>query len=90
MQKFFRLIGRLEGLSFIVLLAVAMPLKYYMAMPEAVKFIGPIHGFLFLAYCACASFCALEYSWPHKKHFLAYCAAIIPGGTLWFERVYYS
>lgn len=88
MEKWFRLMGRLEGFSFLALLLIAMPLKYYLDQPLGVRMMGPLHGFLFLAYCACASLCALEHSWPHKKHFLAYVAAVFPGGTFWFESAY--
>jgi integral membrane protein len=88
MQKYFRLIGRFEGLSFLALLLIAMPLKYYMGEPFYVRIMGPVHGFLFLAYCACATWCALEQSWSGKKHFFAYIAAIIPLGTFWFEKVH--
>jgi integral membrane protein len=88
MEKWFRLVGRFEGLSFLALLCVAMPLKYILNESFGVRLLGPVHGFLFLAYCACATLCALEYSWSGKKHFLAYIAAIIPGGTFWFERAY--
>ena len=88
MQKYFRLIGRFEGLSFLVLLLIAMPLKYYMGEPFYVRIMGPIHGFLFLAYCACATWCAFEHSWSGKKHLLAYIAAVIPLGTFWFEKVH--
>jgi len=88
MEKCFRIIGRFEGLSFLALLLVAMPLKYYMGQPMGVKLIGPLHGFLFLAYCACATWCALEHSWSGKQHMLAYIAAVVPGGTFWFEKVY--
>ncbi|MBO1530579.1 DUF3817 domain-containing protein [Psychrobacter sp. F1192] len=42
--------GYLEGSSFLLLLFVAMPLKYMLGMPEAVKYVGMAHGVLFIAY----------------------------------------
>ncbi len=42
--------GYLEGTSFLLLLGIAMPLKYMMGIPEAVKYIGMAHGALFIAY----------------------------------------
>ncbi|WP_227674954.1 DUF3817 domain-containing protein [Psychrobacter okhotskensis] len=42
--------GYLEGTSFLLLLGIAMPLKYMLGMPEAVSYIGPVHGILFMAY----------------------------------------
>ncbi len=44
--------GYLEGTSFLLLLGVAMPLKYMMDMPEAVRYVGMAHGVLFIAYIA--------------------------------------
>ena len=46
-----RRIGYAEAISFLVLLGVAMPLKYLAGMPMAVKVVGWIHGVLFVAYC---------------------------------------
>ena len=42
--------GYLEGTSFLLLLGIAMPLKYMLGMPEAVSYVGPVHGILFVAY----------------------------------------
>lgn len=44
------IMGYLEGTSFLLLLGIAMPLKYMMGIPEAVKYIGMTHGALFIAY----------------------------------------
>ncbi|MBK8609388.1 MAG: DUF3817 domain-containing protein [Chitinophagaceae bacterium] len=42
----FRIVGIAEGISFLVLLLIAMPMKYFMQIPEAVKFTGWVHGAL--------------------------------------------
>lgn len=82
----FRMIGIAEGISFLVLLLIAMPLKYFHNMPQPVKIIGWVHGALFVAfiYFAFAVFTAF------KKNFLwlvkAFVAAFIPLGTFIFDR----
>lgn len=48
--KFFKWISILEGISFLLLLFIAMPLKYLFEMPEMVKQVGMAHGILFIAY----------------------------------------
>ncbi|MBH0064731.1 MULTISPECIES: DUF3817 domain-containing protein [Psychrobacter] len=48
--KILTVVGYLEGTSFLLLMGIAMPLKYMMGMPEAVKYIGMAHGILFIAY----------------------------------------
>lgn len=88
MAKLFRILGWLEGISFLSLLLVAMPLKYYGNNPQFVKALGPIHGGLFLAYCALAFILANSEEWPSRQHVLAYVAAVVPFGTFLFERKY--
>lgn len=48
--KTLTIMGYLEGTSFLLLLGIAMPLKYMMGIPEGVKYIGMAHGVLFIAY----------------------------------------
>lgn len=82
----FRMIGIAEGISFLVLLLVAMPLKYFFQIPEAVKIFGWIHGALFIAFI----YFAFEVMGNLKKNILwffqAFAAAIIPFGTFIFDR----
>lgn len=80
------MIGIAEGISFLVLLLIAMPLKYFMQIPEAVKYTGWVHGILFVAFI----YGAFEVMGTLKKNFLwfakAFVAAIIPLGTFIFDR----
>lgn len=89
MPAWFRLLGRLEGLSFLTLLFVGMPVKYYMHLPVVVKIMGPIHGLLFLAYWAGVFWLASENRWPRKQQIAAYLAAVVPFGTFIFEKKYH-
>jgi integral membrane protein len=88
MNKYFLVLGRLEGISFLALLFIAMPMKYGAQNPFYVQLLGPIHGFLFLGYCFWAFYLALEHKWPLQKHLLAYVAAVFPFGTFMFEKKY--
>ncbi|MCA9507661.1 MAG: DUF3817 domain-containing protein [Myxococcales bacterium] len=90
MEKLFLFLGRLEGTSFLLLLFIAMPLKYYAHLPVAVKILGPVHGFLFLGYVVWALWCGLELKWSSKKYFLAFLAAVFPFGTFIFEKFYFK
>jgi integral membrane protein len=51
MLKTLRILGNIEGVSYLLLLFIAMPMKYYFGMPMAVKIVGMAHGVLFVAYC---------------------------------------
>ncbi|MES2503883.1 MAG: DUF3817 domain-containing protein [Myxococcota bacterium] len=86
MNKWFQILGRLEGCSFLLLLLFAMPAKYYLQMPIGVRVLGPVHGILFLGYCVAAFTLAVEDGWSLKKHLLAYAAAVVPFGPFLFER----
>jgi len=82
----FRMVGLAEGISFLVLLLVAMPLKYIFDIPQAVKVFGWAHGALFIAFI----YFAFEVMGPLKKNFVwflkAFIAALIPLGTFIFDR----
>jgi len=75
-----RLVGFLEGVSFLVLLVVAMPLKYFAGMPEAVRVVGMAHGALFIGYVLTIIHAHLEYDWPWKRSALLLLAAFLPLG----------
>ena len=80
--------GWIEGISLLLLLFVAMPLKYVWGIPEATKSVGMIHGLLFLAYCFVAYQVKEEANWPIQRMFTAWLLSCIPFGTFIFERKY--
>jgi len=88
MKNLFRTVGILEALSFLILLGIAMPLKYMMDMPEATRHPGMIHGVLFLAYIALAFQRSDAEDWPKQRLTLALVASVLPFGTLVFDRKY--
>lgn len=73
-----------EGTSLLLLLFVAMPLKYYADMSEAVKIVGPIHGILFLAFIGIVLWHFLKSELGLVKTLLGFVASIIPFGTFVF------
>lgn len=83
--RLLRKTGIAEGVSFLVLLLIAMPLKYGFGMPLAVKYTGWAHGFLFVMYVALAYYAKESYNWPFKKFLMAFIAAWLPLGTFFFD-----
>ena len=75
-----RLVGLLEGASFLLLLLVAMPLKYYADQPLAVRYVGMAHGVLFLLYLLAIVPVALDHRWNAKTTALAVLASLLPAG----------
>lgn len=81
-----RLIGMIEAVSFILLLGVAMPLKYMAGKPEAVSVVGMAHGVLFVTFCGALLQAMNARDWPIKKAARAFVAALIPFGPFIIDR----
>jgi integral membrane protein len=84
--KRFRLISIIEGISFLLLLFVAMPLKYVMDMPLAVTYVGWAHGILFVIYIYVVFPTARKCTWVFSKTFFALVASVLPFGPFIFDR----
>ena len=84
----FRVLGWLEGGSFLLLLLVGMPLKYVWENPIAVKALGMPHGILFMVYVLLANIIAEEMEWSFKVRLYAFLASVLPFGTFIFEHKY--
>jgi integral membrane protein len=82
----FRWIAIAEGLSYLVLLFVAMPLKYLFAMPLAVRVTGGIHGLLFVLFCLALVWVAVARRWPVTRSILAFASSLVPFGTFVLDR----
>lgn len=77
----FRILAFVEGVSFLLILFVTMPMKYLYDMPMPNKIVGSVHGFLFLGYCLYALQLKWARSWSIGKLLLLWLASIIPFGT---------
>jgi len=80
-----RWLGMLEGVSFLVLLGIAVPLKRLAGMPEMTWWTGWTHGLLLILYCA-----AIFNAWAgrqlsFKNSLKAFLASLVPFGTFWFD-----
>ena len=81
-----RAVGLAEASSFLLLLGVAMPLKYAAGFPLAVRIVGWIHGLLFMFYCYALFEAATERGWPWKKSAKFFVAALLPFGPFVMDR----
>ena len=77
--------GLAEGTSFLVLLGIAMPLKYLAGKPEAVRAVGSVHGLLFVIYVLMVLLAARKFRWGIPTILMALAAAIFPFGPFWFD-----
>lgn len=84
--KRFRWISLIEGISFLVLLGIAMPLKYVLDMPKPVTYVGWAHGVLFVAYILLVIPTARSLKWTFGRTILALIASLLPFGPFIFDR----
>ena len=85
--KRFRLINKIEGYSFLLLLFVAMPLKYLAGFPIATKIAGMLHGVLFIAFIYQLVIATEETPFTKKEAFIFFLASIIPFGSFYTDRI---
>lgn len=83
-----RIIGFLEGVSYLVLLLIAMPLKYLAGQPEAVLYTGMAHGVLFVLYIALVLQVGYLHKWSIGRILIAAAASLVPIGTFWVDAQY--
>ena len=86
MKTSFRVIAFLEGASYVLLLFVALPIKYQLGNEVYVKILGMPHGLLFLAYLIMAARLKSYCNWTLKTFFIVLLASVIPFGTFYVDR----
>jgi integral membrane protein len=84
--RHFRIVALLEGWSYLVLLFIAMPLKYAAGVPLAVRVAGSVHGLLFLILIATLFRAALERRWPLRRALRGLGCSLVPFGAFVFDR----
>ncbi len=84
--KSLRIVGIAEGISFLVLLLIAMPMKYFLEIPLAVKIVGWLHGVLFMAYIAVVLLAIKAMRWNWFSVLVALAASLIPVGTFLLDK----
>ena len=83
---FLRIVGLCEAISFLVLLGIAMPLKYIWHMPVAVKIAGSIHGILFITFCIALARAKSHSNWSIGRAAIIFIAALLPFGPFVIDR----
>lgn len=81
-----RTVGKIEGISYLLLLGIAMPLKYLAGMPMAVKIVGWAHGALFILLCVLLAQTWRALQWPISRAIMVFVAALLPFGPFIIDR----
>jgi integral membrane protein len=90
MIKTLRVISYLEGISYILLLFIAVPIKYYANDPSLVKLLGMPHGLLFVAFVILSFVNSKKYNWSFIKTIVVLISSIIPFGTFYVDYKYFK
>ena len=85
MLKAFRIFSVIEGLSLLTLLFIAMPAKYQFGL-DLVKYVGPIHGYLWLAYLPMLEIISRQQSWSKSMWSIGFFTSGIPFGFLYLSK----
>ena len=88
MKILFRVVSFLEGTSYLLLLFVSVPIKYWMNDPQYVKLLGMPHGLLFVGYIVLAFLLRSELNWSIKTFGAVLLASILPFGTFYVDKKY--
>jgi integral membrane protein len=84
--EWLRKVGNAEGISYLLLLGVAMPLKYMAGIPEAVRIVGSLHGFLFVLFMVVLFRVWQTQKWPYERVAMAFLLSIVPFGTFYLDK----
>ena len=90
MIKILRIISYLEGISYVLLLFIAVPIKYYANDPSLVKLLGMPHGLLFVAFVIVSLMNCKKYNWSFIKTVFVLISSIIPFGTFYVDYKYFK
>ncbi len=85
--KWFLAIGKIEGYSYLILLCIAMPLKYIFHIPEFVRPVGTLHGILFIAFMILLGLMFFIVKMSFKNAVLAFLLSLVPFGTFFLKRL---
>ncbi len=81
-----RAVAFVEGISYLVLLFIAMPLKYAADMPMAVRVVGMAHGVLFVSFCLALLMVLVEGRLTFVRSVLTFISSLLPFGTFVIDR----
>ena len=84
----YRLIAFLEGVSYILLLFIAVPIKYLLNEALFVKILGMPHGILFILYILFSIIAKIKYNWNFRKFLVISIASLVPFGTFYIDKKY--
>jgi integral membrane protein len=88
MVKLFRATAILEGISYLLIFGLTMPLKYWAGIGEPNKIVGMAHGVLFILFVLLAAIFCWQKKWGLKRFIILFIASLLPFGTFYADKRY--
>lgn len=88
--RILRTLAILEGISYLLLIGICMPLKYIFDIPEPTYPVGLAHGVLFVSYCAWVLIVGFKKQWSMLTTFLSLLASLLPFGTFVADKKFFK
>ena len=88
MLKLFRITAILEGISYLLIFGLTMPLKYWAEIGGPNKVVGMVHGILFILFVILAGIVCWEKKWSIKRFLIFFIASLLPFGTFYADKKY--
>ncbi len=86
MLRIFQQVALWEAISTVILFFIAMPLKYFAGIPDAVRIAGSIHGFLVVLFVILLIACWQTYNWSFQRVVKYFVLSLIPIVSFWVEK----
>ena len=86
MIQLYRKTALIEGISYLILLFIAMPLKYFFNIPDAVKYFGWIHGVLFLVFFVVLIMASIKYRWSVFRIGIYLIGSVLPFVPFYLDK----
>ena len=88
MLKLFRITAILEGISYLLIFGLTMPLKYWAEIGGPNKVVGMVHGILFILFVILAGIVCWVKKWSIKRFLIFFIASLLPFGTFYADKKY--
>ncbi|MET1260442.1 DUF3817 domain-containing protein [Flagellimonas sp. DF-77] len=88
MTQLFRAVAILEGITYVLIIGLTMPLKYWADIGQPNKVIGMAHGVLFILFILLSALFSWQNRWGLKRFLVLFLASILPFGTFYADKKY--
>ncbi|NQZ44986.1 MAG: DUF3817 domain-containing protein [Flavobacteriaceae bacterium] len=88
MTQLFRAVAILEGITYVLIIGLTMPLKYWADIGQPNKVVGMAHGVLFILFILLSGLYSWQKSWGLKRFLVLFLASILPFGTFYADKKY--